>query len=66
MAQSARTAPFPAPRSSRKLTYEEFLDWPGENQHIEWVDGEVIEMSPVFGKARRYCTFSWRTLAFLC
>lgn len=29
------------------LTYEEFLNWPGENQHIEWVDGEVIAMSPV-------------------
>ena len=33
--------------SSRKLTYEEFLKWDGENQHVEWVDGEVIPMAPV-------------------
>jgi len=33
--------------SSRKLTYEEFLEWDGENQHVEWVDGKVIEMAPV-------------------
>jgi Uma2 family endonuclease len=30
-----------------KLSYEEFLHWPGENQHVEWVDGGVVEMSPV-------------------
>lgn len=33
--------------SPRKLTYQEFLEWDGENQHVEWVDGEVIEMAPV-------------------
>ncbi|MBI2301818.1 MAG: Uma2 family endonuclease [Armatimonadetes bacterium] len=30
-----------------KLTFEEFLAWDGENQHVEWVDGEVVEMAPV-------------------
>ncbi len=35
------------PLSPRKLTYEEFLEWDGENQHVEWVDGEVIPMAPV-------------------
>lgn len=30
-----------------KISYEEFLKWDGENQHVEWVDGEVIEMSPI-------------------
>ncbi len=30
-----------------KITYEEFLERDGENQHVEWVDGEVIEMSPI-------------------
>ena len=30
-----------------KLSYEEFLQWDGENQHVEWVDGEVVIMSPV-------------------
>ena len=31
----------------QKLTYEEFLQWDGENQHVEWVDGEVIPTAPV-------------------
>ena len=31
----------------RKITYDEFLRWDGENQHVEWVDGDIIEMSPV-------------------
>ena len=28
-----------------KMTYEEFLDW-HDGRHAEWVDGEVILMSP--------------------
>src|SRR5258708_1010016 len=35
----------PAPPA--RMTYEEFLNWDGENQHVEWVDGRVEEMSPV-------------------
>ena len=30
-----------------KISYEEFLERIDENQHVEWVDGEVIEMSPI-------------------
>ena len=30
-----------------KVSYEEFLERIDENQHVEWVDGEVIEMSPI-------------------
>ena len=30
-----------------KMTYEEFLAWAGDGSHVEWVDGEVIPMSPV-------------------
>ena len=33
--------------SSRKMTYKEFLEWDGENQHVEWVDGEVVAMAPI-------------------
>jgi len=33
--------------SKRKLTYEEFIEWDGENQHVEWVNGEVVAMAPV-------------------
>jgi Uma2 family endonuclease len=32
---------------ARKLAYDEFLHWDGDNQHVEWVDGKVVEMSPV-------------------
>ena len=30
-----------------KMAYEEFLDWADEDTHAEWVDGEVVFMSPV-------------------
>ena len=30
-----------------RMTYEEFLDWADEDTHAEWVDGEVVFMSPV-------------------
>lgn len=30
-----------------KLTYEQFLDWADEDTFAEWVDGEVVWMSPV-------------------
>lgn len=33
--------------SPPKLTYEEFLQWDGENQHVEWVNGEVVYMAPI-------------------
>jgi hypothetical protein len=29
-----------------KITYEEFLDWADEDTWAEWVDGEVIALSP--------------------
>ena len=31
-----------------RLTFEEFLEWPGENQHVEWVDGYVVEKDPPY------------------
>jgi Uma2 family endonuclease len=30
-----------------QVSFEQFLEWPGENQHVEWVNGEVVLMSPV-------------------
>ena len=33
--------------SARKMTYKEFLEWDGENQHVEWVNGEVVAMAPI-------------------
>ena len=38
----SRPAPLAGP-----ISYEEFLEWEGENQHVEWVNGEVIPMAPV-------------------
>jgi Uma2 family endonuclease len=29
------------------MTFEEYLEWPHENQHVEWVNGKVVPMSPV-------------------
>ncbi|MGI4787738.1 MAG: Uma2 family endonuclease [Janthinobacterium lividum] len=35
------------PKTQVKISYEEFLEQTYESQHVEWVDGEVIEMSPI-------------------
>jgi Uma2 family endonuclease len=35
------------PSSLPRMTYEEFLAWPHENQHVEWVNGRVVSMPPV-------------------
>lgn len=37
----------PVRPATRRMSYEEFLQWDGENQHVEWVDGEMIFMSPL-------------------
>ncbi len=36
-----------ATATQTKLSYEEFLEWTGEDQHVEWVAGEVVPMSPI-------------------
>ncbi|HVF27896.1 MAG TPA: Uma2 family endonuclease [Pyrinomonadaceae bacterium] len=49
MAQEIETkAPAAAINASLppKMTYEEFLDWLDEDVRAEWIDGEVIIMSP--------------------
>jgi Uma2 family endonuclease len=35
------------PHPGRRMTEEEFVAWVGEKTRAEWVDGEVIIMSPV-------------------
>ncbi len=48
MAQETLTEmPVAATSPPAKMTYEEFLRWDGENQHVEWVDGKVVFMSPI-------------------
>lgn len=36
----------PASSPPTKMTYEEFLAWADEDMWAEWVDGEVIKLSP--------------------
>jgi Uma2 family endonuclease len=45
-APAAPTEPVPSPL---RMTFEQFLEWLDEDQHAEWVDGEVVLMSPVSG-----------------
>lgn len=49
MAHEIETEPRPASGETpaRWMTYEEFLNWPGENQPVEWVNGKMVFMSPV-------------------
>ena len=38
----------PDPKAlTAKMTYEEFLEWLDEDTHAEWVNGEVIFMTPI-------------------
>jgi Uma2 family endonuclease len=39
----------PAPRRRPRMTYDQFLQWDGDNQHVEWVNGEVVPMTPISG-----------------
>lgn len=39
------------------MTYDEFLDWVGEDAHAEWVDGEVIVFMPPFVRHQRIVVF---------
>lgn len=35
------------PAAPPRMTHDEFLEWAGEDTHAEWVNGEVVLMSPV-------------------
>ncbi len=43
--EAAVVAGFRQPPESR-VSYEEFLDWTEDGTHAEWVDGEILIMSP--------------------
>ena len=47
-----------------KMTYEEFLEWCDEDTFAEWVDGEVILMSPVSTKHQLLAAFLAASLQF--
>jgi Uma2 family endonuclease len=37
----------PRPKLPETMTYEQFLEWPHENRHVEWVHGKVVPMAPI-------------------
>jgi Uma2 family endonuclease len=49
MAYETQTEPraASAEASAGAMTYEEFLNWPGDHHHVEWVKGKIVFMSPV-------------------
>jgi Uma2 family endonuclease len=59
MSRKAKTVPLldPPPAALPKMTYEEFLAWADEDCHAEWVDGEVIFMSPASKRHQMIATF---------
>jgi Uma2 family endonuclease len=48
------------------MTLEEYLNWDCEGVHAEWVDGEVVLMSPVREIHQRILLFLARLLADFC
>jgi Uma2 family endonuclease len=45
--RDADTGDLPQPHPGRRMSEQEFAEWVGEKTRAEWVDGEVIVMSPV-------------------
>src|SRR5437773_10378047 len=44
---SSKPLSVPTPPPSGKMTYEQFLDWMDDDTHAEWVNGEVVFMTPI-------------------
>lgn len=55
-------APFDRQPPAGKMTYEEFLAWADEDTWAEWVDGEVIVMSPASIRQQRILRFLFMLL----
>jgi len=47
---------------TKKLTYEEFLEWCDEDTWAEWVDGDVIVLSPASRRHQELADFLSRVL----
>lgn len=63
--EEAATTQATASASPAKLTYEEFLAGTDENTFAEWVDGEVIQMSPASQRHQLIVSFLTALLQFL-
>jgi len=71
MAQEIKTDPFSpsatdpvSAQSPGRMSYEEFLAWADEGAHVEWVDGEVVFMSPVSTEHQLLAAFLAALLQF--
>ena len=47
---------------TKKLTFQEFVDWKPEDKHYELHDGEVVEMAQPIGKHENVFTFLSRKI----
>jgi Uma2 family endonuclease len=66
MAHEAKTRPAVTTASTappRRMTYEEFLALDEEGARLEWVDGEVVRMSPVTDEHEALRGFLFRLIA---
>lgn len=66
MAQGTLARPTATPDAAlppRKMSFEEFLEWADEDTRAEWVDGEVIFMSPLSTEHQEIGRFLLRALS---
>ena len=67
MVEESSAEPLKTPErtaSPGKMTYEEFLAWADEDTWAEWVNGEVIIMSPASKRHQDLATFLAASLRF--
>ena len=67
MAEEMRTEPLEQPAKTTlpgKMTYEEFLAWADEDTCAEWVNGEVIILTPASKRHQDLATFLAALLRF--
>jgi Uma2 family endonuclease len=67
MADEVRAEPFENPAKTAlpgKMTYEEFLSWADEDSWAEWVNGEVIILTPASNRHQDLATFLAALLRF--
>ena len=67
MADEIKAEPFEKPAKTAlpgKMTYEEFLTWADEDTWAEWVNGEVIILSPASLRHQQLATFLATSMNF--
>lgn len=52
------------PDNAHKITYQQFLEYPHDGPHVEWVDGEVAPMAPVSAEHARAKGFLYALLLY--